>query len=166
MVTPSNKALSLRPISESDEAFLAKLYASTRQEEMAQSGWPQAEIDKFLLFQFKAQHKHYQMQYDKASYDVLLLDNVACGRLYLDKRHDEYRIIDIALLPEYRGQGLGGQLLNDILAEAASKKLPVRIHVEYNNPAMHLYQRLGFVKTDETGVYYLMEKPYREEVKT
>ena len=161
MVASNPDAMKLRPITESDEAFLAKLYASTRTEEMAQSGWPQAEIDKFLLFQFKAQHKYYQMEYRKAAYDVVMLDGVDAGRLYIDRRKDEIRIIDIALLPDYRGKGLGGKLLRNILDEATRKELPVRIHVEYNNPAMRLYKRLGFKKTGETGVYYLMEKPFQ-----
>ncbi len=37
------------------------------------------------------------------------------------------------------------------------KRLPVRIHVQQSNPAFHLYQRLGFQKIDENGVYFLME---------
>lgn len=153
-------SMTLRPITESDEAFLAKLYASTRAEEMAQSGWPQAEIDTFLLFQFKAQHQYYQMEFSKAAFDVVLVDGVAAGRLYIDRRADEIHIIDIALLPGYRGKGLGGKLLGEILDEATRSALPVRIHVENNNPAMSLYRRLGFKKTGETGVYHLMEKPF------
>jgi len=153
------RKLTLRPITESDEAFLANLYASTRAEEMAQSGWPQEEIDRFLLFQFSAQHKYYQMEYPKAAYDIIEHEGCSVGRLYVDRRKDEIRIIDIALLPEYRGRGIGNHLLSQLFAEANKKSLPVRIHVEYNNPAMRLYKRLGFKKTGETGVYYLMEKP-------
>lgn len=155
----SEKKLKLRPMTPSDEAFLAKVYASTRAEEMALSGWAQAEIDKFLLFQFKAQHQYYQMEFPKARYDIVLLGTQPIGRLYIDRRHDEIRIIDIALLPEHRGKGLGGKLLGDLIDESERVKLPIRIHVEYNNPAMHLYQRIGFKKTGETGVYYLMERP-------
>lgn len=153
-------SLQLRPITESDEAFLAKLYASTRQEEMVQSGWPQEEIDRFLLFQFNAQHKYYQMEFTKARYDVVEQAGEAVGRLYVDRRQDEIRIIDIAFLPQHRGKGMGSRLLNELIDEAQEKKLPIRIHVENNNPAMRLYKRLGFVKTGETGVYYLMEKPF------
>lgn len=151
--------ITLRPISPSDEAYLAKLYASTRTEEMALSGWPQEEIDRFLLFQFTAQHKYYQMEYPKASFCIIEKEGQALGRLYVDRRKDEIRIIDIALNPECRGQGLGRFLLEPLLEEARLKQLPVRIHVEYNNPAMRLYKRLGFIRKSETGVYYLMEKP-------
>ena len=79
------------------------------------------------------------------------------ARLYLDRREDEIRIIDIALLAEYRGQGIGSALMKDILAEGARAKLPVRIHVERSSPALRLYDHLGFYQVDDQGVYYLME---------
>jgi len=149
--------LRLRPIRPEDLPFLAKVYASTRLEEMQATGWSEADIDRFLQFQFEAQHKHYQDQYDKAAYDIIVHDGVDVGRLYVDRRADEIRIVDIALLPEHRGSGVGGFLIRQLLDEAKGKGLPVRIHVENNNPAMTLYRRLGFKKTGETGVYHLME---------
>lgn len=79
------------------------------------------------------------------------------GRLYVDRRADEIRVVDIALLPEHRRQGIGSALLENILAEAAAAHKPVRIHVEKFNPALRLYQRLGFHQVRDTGVYFLME---------
>ena len=79
------------------------------------------------------------------------------GELALDRRPDEFRIIDIALLAEARRQGIGSHLLREILAEAGRAGLPVRIHVEQNNPALGLYHRLGFRQIGDEGVYYLME---------
>ena len=80
------------------------------------------------------------------------------GRLYLDERQDEIRIIDIALLPANRGNGIGGRILEDILAQAQKSHKPVRIHVEKNNPAMRLYRRLGFFPVEDQGVYELLER--------
>jgi ribosomal protein S18 acetylase RimI-like enzyme len=66
--------------------------------------------------------------------------------------------MDVALLPEYRGQGIGTQLLRQVLAEGQARGLAVTIHVEKFNPALPLYRRLGFeVKTDR-GVYYFLER--------
>ncbi len=79
------------------------------------------------------------------------------GRLYLDRRPGELRIIDIALLSEQRGAGIGGALMQTVLDEAALLGKPVRIHVEKNNPAMHLYDRIGFRQVEDQGVYWLME---------
>ncbi len=92
-----------------------------------------------------------------AAYDIIILDGESIGRLYVDRREDEIRLIDIALLPEHRGGGLGTAILKEILAEGASVRKLVRIHVEQFNPAMRLYERLGFSKIEEQGVYHLME---------
>jgi len=81
------------------------------------------------------------------------------GRLYVDRWADEIRIIDIALLPQYRGRGIGRAILESLLDEAASRDRGrvVRIHVEHMNPAMRLYVRLGFYEIEDKGIYKLME---------
>lgn len=152
---PNN--LSLRPITDADLPFLNRLYHSTRVEEVAVLPWSDADKAAFLDMQFQAQHAHYQAYYPKCAFDVIELKGKAIGRLYLDKRQDEFRIVDIALLPEYRGCGIGSHFMKKILADAAAHHLPVRIHVEHNNPAMHLYLRLGFQHIETNGVYHLME---------
>lgn len=124
---------------------------------MAAVPWSDQEKDDFLRFQFDAQHKYYMQQFPKAAFDLVLLGGEPIGRLYIDRREDEIRLIDIALLPESRGQGLGGAIMQDILAEGEEAGKLVRIHVEHNNPAMRLYLRLGFEKIEEQGVYHLME---------
>ena len=57
-----------------------------------------------------------------------------------------------------RGQGIGGNILGDLLKEADSRGAEVSIHVEKNNPAMRLYARLGFVPIEDKGVYLLLER--------
>ena len=150
--------ISFRPIHDGDKPFLYQVYASTRAEELAVVPWDDAEKERFLQFQFDAQHQHYQEHYADASFDVIELDGEPAGRLYLRRCEDEHRVVDIALLPEYRGKGIGGKIMKNIVDEADHAKLPVRIHVEHNNPAMRLYERLGFRQIDDTGVYYLMER--------
>ncbi|HUP41984.1 MAG TPA: GNAT family N-acetyltransferase, partial [Thermoanaerobaculia bacterium] len=78
------------------------------------------------------------------------------GRLYVDRWKDQIRLVDIALLPEHRGAGLGRAILEELLAEGDRSGLPVTIHVELNNPALRLYRRLGFRHVDSNGIYYLM----------
>ena len=119
--------------------------------------WTEQEKEDFLAFQFDAQHKYYMEHFPRAAFDLVLLEDQPIGRLYIDRRKDEIRLIDIALLPEHRGSGLGSAIMQDILAEGSEKGLLVRIHVEHNNPAMRLYRRLGFEKIEEQGVYHLME---------
>ena len=152
----------LVPIEAEDAEFLLRVYAGTRQEELELVPWSEAEKETFLRQQFRAQHTHYQEYFPHARFDVILVDGDPAGRLYVDRARDEIQIIDLALLPEYRGRGIGGSLMHQLLAEASAKALPVRIHVERNNWAFGWYQRLGFEVIEDKGVYYYMECPPRE----
>lgn len=149
---------SLRPETDDDKPFVRRLYYGTRQAEMdLLADWSAAQKEAFLAQQFHAQSSHYAVHFPDASFDIVEFRGEPVGRLYIDRRDDEIRLIDIALVSEHRGQGLGSELMSEILAEGSRSQLPVRIHVEHNNPAMRLYKRLGFRKLEEQGVYWLME---------
>jgi len=151
-------SLSFRPIEPEDMPFLLRLYRSTREDELAMVvDWTDEQKDWFILMQFNAQHAWYQEHYVGASFDVILVDGVPAGRLYLHRREREIRLVDISFLPEFRGRGFGGSLVQELCAEAEVAGKPLTIHVEKYNPAMSLYQRLGFTRIDETGPYDLME---------
>ena len=156
-MTYTTSTLTLRPITPSDLPFLQQVYASTRTEEMAILDWDASQKDEFLAMQFHAQHTFDQDQFTSADFNIILHDDKPVGRLYIDRREHEIRIIDIALLAEYRNQGIGSVFMHCIIDEARGASLPVRIHVEKTNPAMQWYQRLGFTKIDDAGVYDLME---------
>lgn len=147
----------LRPISKEDEAFLFRVYAGTRTEELQQLGWDEQAKHDFLTSQFNAQHRYYHEQYPGAEFQLILREDEPVGRLYVNRSNNEIRIVDIALLPEFQRQGIGSALLRTLLAEARDSHLPVRIHVEKFNPAMHLYERLGFRQIEDQAVYVLME---------
>jgi ribosomal protein S18 acetylase RimI-like enzyme len=148
----------LRPFTDDDLEFLFDVYASTRTEELSVVPWDETQKQEFLRMQFRAQHVHYQEHYADASFDVIELDGVRAGRLYVQRRDGEHRIVDIALLPEHRGGGVGSTLLAGLLEEADAAGRRVSIHVEHQNPARSLYERLGFTIIDDTGVYHLMER--------
>ncbi len=149
--------ITLRPITPKDKGFLYRVYSSTREDELRQTAWSDEEKEAFLSMQFEAQHKYYMEQFPNAAFQLILSDDEPIGRLYLDRRADEFRLIDIALLPEHRNQGIGSVFMKKLLGEARAAGLPVRIHVERFNPALRLYQRLGFREISEDGVYLLME---------
>ena len=146
-----------RPAIDSDQPFLSALYAGTREQEMKLLDWPEKEKSAFLEMQFDAQHRYYQEQFPEADFLMVERDGSAIGRIYLYRSADEFRLIDIALTPRVRNQGLGEALLLDLLDEARAAGLPVRIHVESFNPAMRLYLRLGFKPIEDKGVYQLLE---------
>jgi ribosomal protein S18 acetylase RimI-like enzyme len=150
--------LVLRPANEADGRLLFAIYAATRQEELAVTGWSDAEKTAFLTAQFAAQSEAYS-RYPGATFSVVLVDGVGAGRLYVARWPGEIRIMDIALLPEYRGQGIGGRLLEQVIAESRSAGLQLTIHVERNNRARYLYFRLGFTLAEDKGVYLLLSRP-------
>jgi ribosomal protein S18 acetylase RimI-like enzyme len=152
-----NAPLSLRPITTADRELLYRIYAGTRTEELAGTGWDDGQKAAFLQMQFDAQHRYYMENYRDARFQVIEWERAPVGRLYLVRWSDEMRIIDIALLPEYRGRGLGTQLLRNIQADARQAGLPVTIHVERFNPALSLYERLGFRMIEDKGVYLLLK---------
>lgn len=146
--------ISLRLMTDADLAFTAHVYASTRQEELAPTGWPQAMIDAFLAQQHAAQHAHYTTHYAGLARYAIQQDGVDIGRLYLHDGNSELRVVDIALLPEARGRGIGGALLTDVLAYARAHGRLTSIHVEQNNPARRLYLRLGFEFEETANAIY------------
>ena len=147
----------LQSVRPEDEAFLFQVYASTRAEELAQVSWSEEQREAFLRQQFVAQDKHYRANYPGAEFQIIQADGEAAGRLYVHRRENEIRIMDIALLPDYQRRGIGTMLLEKILAEGADSGKKVSIHVEAFNPALHWYERLGFKKVAIHGVYHLME---------
>jgi GNAT superfamily N-acetyltransferase len=149
--------LILRPAETADRDLLFRIYASTREEELAVTGWDDAQKIAFLTQQFTAQDTYYREHYPGADFDLILLGDEPIGRLYIHHRPDEIRIMDIALLPPHRNHGYGTALFQTLQAEAAGSAKSLTIHVEQFNPARRLYDRLGFQPIEEHGVYLLME---------
>lgn len=145
-----------RRITDADLPFLARVYASTRMDELAATALTDAMKAAFLAEQFQLQHAHYQKYYPEADWLVTARGGEDFGRLYIERWPTQHRIIDIAFLPAHRGQGFGAALLRDLMDEAATVGKAVSIHVEKFNPAMRLYRRLGFKTEEDKGVYDLM----------
>ena len=151
-------AVRLRPAEPQDAELLFRVYASTRVEELSVVPWDDAQKEAFLRAQFEAQDRWYHEHYDRTSFDVVLIGGEPAGRLYVHRGESEIRIVDIALLPEHRGGGVGTALLRDLLDEADADDKRVTIHVERLNPALRLYERLGFAVAEDKGVYLLLER--------
>lgn len=143
----------LRPATAEDREFLLRVYAATREEELAMTDWKADEKARFVRMQFDAQDAYYREHYPGAQFFVIEVDGRPAGRLYLHHRPDEIRLMDIALVPEHRNGGVGTSILRDLLAQARAEGKGVGIHVEKHNPAMRLYERLGFRRKADRGVY-------------
>ena len=159
--------ITFRPKTENDLEFLFQVYYSTREDELAITGWTQIEIEEFLRMQFRLQHTQYMENYKlNGSFDIILVDGIPAGRLYVNRGTQEIRIIDIALLKEFRKKGIGGHIMTDLIQEADHKNLSISLHVEVNNPALKLYERLGFEKKEIIGIYHYMVRPAKHQQET
>jgi GNAT superfamily N-acetyltransferase len=149
----------LRPATDDDLPFLLALYGTVREPELEAVPWTREQKDEFVRNQFEAQHSWWHEQYEDTTYDVVMVDGRPAGRLYVGRWPQTIRVVDIALMPEYRGTGLGTRLLTELFREADAAGKPVSIHVERFNRALRLYLRLGFREIEDKGVYALMERP-------
>lgn len=149
--------VTLRTETAEDEPFLHVVYAASRDEEMKLAPWNDEQKQAFLLQQSQAQLAHYRQHYPEASFQIIELDGVPAGRLYVHRGPAEIRLMDVTLLRKFRGTGVGATLSRELLAEAASAGKKVTLHVERFNPALRLYERLGFRMLEDKGIYLYME---------
>lgn len=150
--------IALTTASDDDFPFLVEVYASTRADVAALADWSAEEKLVFVSQQLDLQHRSYDLQFPGHTRALVVVDGVAAGRLYVHRTEDEIHVIDIALLPAFRGRGLGSRLLAGILAEGDRTGRPVTIYVEKPNPARNLYLRLGFVPSEHDQLYDFMRR--------
>jgi ribosomal protein S18 acetylase RimI-like enzyme len=155
--------ISLRPYRADDQEFLFRLYASTRIHEIAGFGWPVAQQEMFLRMQFDAQRRSYESSYGGAEHQIIERAGQPIGRIMVLqekvlREKDSMLLVDIALFTEHRGLGIGGQLIRELIQQAARDGYPLRLQVLKNNPALRLYERLGFTRTGEDQMYVQMER--------
>jgi ribosomal protein S18 acetylase RimI-like enzyme len=148
------RAVRLRPATSADEAFLRQLFATTRADELALMAWDENQKEAFIAMQFNAQKQQYAMSYPEAQHSLILLNDVPIGRLMIDRGASGFTLVDIALLPAHRGAGIGTDLIENLLVEAASAGKSVALSVWHSNPAKRLYQRMGFSAANDDGGMY------------
>ena len=149
--------VTLRPVQDSDDEFLLRVYGSTREQEMVQVPWTAEQKQQFVRMQYEAQKNHYAAQHPRASHEIICIEGDAAGRSYLDRTGEKFHILDITLLPEHRNRGAGSFLLGQIMAEAKEAGKPVSIFVETFNPSLRLFQRLGFTPIQQEGFHLLLQ---------
>ena len=149
-------------VSDSDCSVLFDIYASSRTEEMNFVPWTDEQKSVFLQSQFQAQQNHYLSNNPNGSFNIIKIEDQTVGRLYTSEYGGEIRILDITLLPQFRNQGIGTQLISGILEIGIRKQKPVTICLETYNPSQNLFSRLGFKLVSDDGVYCLWERSAEE----
>ena len=148
-------SVTVRPANADDDVFLEQLFASTRPELML------IQIDEgqkaaLIRMQFDAQRQQYDACYPHADSRIILKDALPVGRILVNRTDSENCLVDIALLPEHRGAGIGSTLIHELLLEAKATRKLVRLQVFKMNPAVRLYERLGFSRVADQSMYWEM----------
>jgi len=153
---PAVEGVAFRPETESDTPFLREAFHTSRDYELDLVQWEPEQRRLFMEHQFHAQRIHYTTHYPDAGFYIMKMDGKPIGRIYVDLSADPFLLMDIIVVPSLRNKGIGTRVVSALLRMADEEKKRVRIYVEKMNPALRLYQRLGFVMEEDTGPHYLM----------
>lgn len=151
-------SVSLRTVTPADREFLVAVYGGTRAQELAQVDWDPGQKEAFVRWQFERQDEEYRQRYPDARYDVILVDGVPAGRIWVGVDDKQIRLLDIAIMPQFQDRGVGTYLLRQLMAEATETNKVLR-HMVFvlNDNAHRFYERLGFVVIEDLGGYKHME---------
>ena len=145
--------VTIRLVSPNDREFLERLYASTRGEELAMLGWTKEQESAFFEMQFDLQSRAYAMQFPDAVTYIVEHDRNLVGRMIVERRDDELRVIDISLVAEFRGLGIGAHVLEGL--KSASKAVILRV-LKTNPRARRFYDKHGFETVEDADLHWTM----------
>lgn len=150
--------VSLRPVTAEDKEFLISVYAGTRAKELAQVQWEEGQKDAFVRWQFEMQQKEYETRFPDAHYDLILVDGIPAGRIWVGADDKQIRLLDIAIMEQFQNRGVGTLLLRQLMDEATRTNKVLR-HMVFvlNDNAHRFYERLGFTVIEDLGGYKHME---------
>jgi GNAT superfamily N-acetyltransferase len=154
---PGGGSIIFRPVTDADKDFLLELYQSSRGDDLRGLGWDEDRISEFLSLQHEAQQVFYQTDCQQALDEIVLIEGQPAGRLIVERREHEIRWIEISLLPAHCGAGVGTLLIQRLQDEARQVNKPLRLQIIRFNRAVTLLERLGFLRTSETGTHFQME---------
>ena len=154
-----HESIKLRPLTAHDEAFLFRVVASVHEESFASLDVSAEQKNQLVRMQIEAQQQQYRDRFPNADFDVVMCERKPAGTMYALRGPDQFVLIDIALLPEYRNQGIGTQLVTVLIDQARQSDRTLDAHVRLANPAWHLWKRLGFEQVNDDGVYRQIRVP-------
>jgi ribosomal protein S18 acetylase RimI-like enzyme len=99
------------------------------------------------------QYDYFTSTLNLADSRIIMLNSRPIGRVTVEEHPEHTFLAYIALLPDYQGRGIGTQVIYSVLEGA---KGPVNLSVLSPNPARALYERLGFIVTDQDEVRVMM----------
>jgi ribosomal protein S18 acetylase RimI-like enzyme len=150
--------VTLRHESPQDEPFLRSLIHATIVGELEASQWPEPMRSHLLSVQYTARRQLNRAKFPEAVSFVVAADGADAGWAVVTTMPHEIQLVEIMILPELRGKGIGTAAIRQVLATAAAAGKPVRLNVNVtNHAAIGLYQRLGFRRIEGDEVQHVME---------
>ena len=151
--------LAVRPAVDADALFLRRLGDDVRRPDFTPllASGQEDMFHTVLKQQHETQLDQYQAHNPNAHFGIITLSGTPIGKLFLDYRDDEVRIVDFALLDTHRGHGIGGIVLQGVCMEAGLRGLPVRAVVQQTSRALSFYRRAGFLIIEDQPPFHLME---------
>jgi len=150
--------IQLRAVEEKDAAFIEAVYRTTREAELNLTNWSELQKRAFISMQSAAQLADYKTKCPGAIFQVIIYNKKDAGRFFTCENENGIHLIDITILPEFTGKGIGTNLLHRLIQRSNKTQKKISLHVEPSNPALKLYQRLGFIHIKNTGRYHYMER--------
>jgi len=157
--------IQLRPVEEKDAAFIEAVYRTTREVELNLTNWSEHQKNAFISMQLTAQLTEYKTKFPGARFQIIIYNKKNAGRFYTWENETEIRLLDITLLPQFRGKGIGKHLLERLIQRSNKIQKRLSLHVDASNPALKLYRRLGFIHLKNHGRYYYMEREPGNDLK-
>jgi ribosomal protein S18 acetylase RimI-like enzyme len=167
LIVSARLATTVRPVRATDEPFLRALLADDRAAEFVGMGLTATMVALMLDQQFRAQQAGYRQNVPEADYLVIEYAGAPVGRLTLAVLAGEsgrtLHILDLAVLTAARRRGIGSAVIASLAGAAlavGAMRLALSVMVT-NTDARRLYERLGFIATNDAGLAITMVKQLR-----
>jgi len=140
--------LKFRPYDEKDYDFIY---------EVKKIGYQKYVEEYYGAWNDEQQHEMFKdfLKARKDKIQIIMVDGTPAGFIdggVTDAKN--YEQGNICLLPEFRGKGIGSQILQKVIDENKGKNIKLRVFK--SNPAVRLYQRFGFEIVGETNSHFVM----------
>jgi len=114
-------------------------------------------VRQFGKWDAEWQEANFDKKWTLQRYSIILGDDDPIGVLSISRKDDSVFLNEILVHPNHQNQGVGTLVMKRILTQAESDGMPVRLQVLKENPALSLYQRLGFRVFNTTDTHFQME---------